>query len=64
MNRQQGLAMILGGRGDLAQIMGPDEELAHSVIAPVTLIACDPCASKPKCIERLPEYRAKANGED
>lgn len=31
LQRQQGLAMSLGGSGALAQVMGPDEELAEKI---------------------------------
>jgi hypothetical protein len=31
VQRQTGLAMMLGGNGELARVMGPDEEMAHKV---------------------------------
>ncbi len=41
--RQQGLTMMLGSAA-LASVMGPNEDLAMSVMEPVTLTVCEDCA--------------------
>ena len=49
LQRQQGLGMMLGGHGLLAQTMGPDENMTK-VLSDQTCMICDECM-----IERLPE---------
>lgn len=44
VQRQQGLAMMLGGNGALALAMGPDEEMTMPMMDPVTLTVCERCA--------------------
>jgi hypothetical protein len=41
--RQQGLAMLIGNAA-LAQVMGPDDELAKPIGDPVKLTVCEACA--------------------
>lgn len=43
VQRQTGLAMMLGGNAAIAAAMGPDEDLAK-VIYEVTLTVCEDCA--------------------
>jgi len=43
VQRQTGLAMMLGGNAAIAAAMGPDEDLA-AVIDEVTLTVCETCA--------------------
>ena len=57
-NRQQGLGMLLGGRGDLARVMGPDEDLARQVTAE-DLTVCEQCAMKPRSLFELAEAASK-----
>ena len=45
ISQQQGLAMMLGGRGDLAQIMGPDKDMAE-IITDVEITLCERCATE------------------
>lgn len=45
VGRQQGLTMFLGGRADLAQVMGPDEEMTIPLMDPVNLTVCEPCST-------------------
>lgn len=40
-DRQTGLAMLLGGNGRLAQVMGPDEDLAHTIDTTVNAVCFD-----------------------
>lgn len=56
LQRQQGLGMMLGGHGGLAMVMGPDEDMAQSLIDPVTLIVCQACEMKSHPIASLPEF--------
>lgn len=42
--RQTGLAVMLGGRGDLAHAMGPNEDMAKPMIDTVVLTVCETCA--------------------
>jgi hypothetical protein len=43
INRQQGLAMMMGGNGLLASVMGPDENMAHK-IGEWDLTFCSECS--------------------
>ncbi len=54
--RQQGLGMLLGGHGGLAQIMGPDEDLAVELLKPITLISCEPCSLDSRPLVQFPEF--------
>lgn len=45
LQRQQGLGMMLGGHGDLAMVMGPDEDMAEA-ITDVEITLCEECASR------------------
>lgn len=44
VKRQQGLTMMLNGHAALAAVMGRDEDMAESVMAPVTVTVCETCA--------------------
>jgi hypothetical protein len=46
--RQTGLGLMLGA--GLAQVMGPDEDMARPVMAPLLLTVCEACA----CTSELP----------
>lgn len=43
VQRQHGLEMMLGGAAGLAQIMGPDEDMAKPWTEPVTALICETC---------------------
>lgn len=45
IQRQQGLTMMLGNSAVLAQVMGPDEDMAKPVMDPVTLTVCESCGT-------------------
>lgn len=42
IHRQAGLEMMIGGQ--LAAVMGPDEDMASPITEPVKLILCEDCA--------------------
>lgn len=44
IQRQDGLAMVLGGNAALADVMGPDEDLTRPMQEPVTITLCQQCA--------------------
>jgi hypothetical protein len=56
MQRQHGLAAIVGS-AVLARAMGPDEELAKSVMDPVELTLCEECVLEPINIAALVEAK-------
>ena len=58
MRRQQGLGMMIGGQ--LAQVMGPDEDLAEK-ISETEITVCETCATKPEltCVAVLAERGEK-----
>ena len=45
VTRQQGLTMMLGGHGLLAQVMGPDEDMAE-IMSDVEVTICEDCCCK------------------
>lgn len=45
VQRQEGLAMMLGGNGFLASVMGPDEDMAK-IIDENEVTVCEDCAMK------------------
>ena len=55
LQRQQGLAMMLGGNAQLASIMGPDEDMTENV-GSSEFTVCDECAlEKQHCTAALLE---------
>ena len=44
LQRQQGLAMQLGGHAAPAAVMGPDEDMTMTMLGPVTITVCEMCA--------------------
>lgn len=44
VQRQTGLAMMLGGNAAIAGAMGPDEDMTTPMMDPVTLTVCERCA--------------------
>ncbi len=65
VQRQHGLEMSMGGdaMAGIAQIMGPDEDLAKRVGEPDTAIICDECAMDMTCLAEIHERIAKDQGE-
>ncbi len=47
VERQQGRAMMFNGNATLAYVMGPDEDMAKSMMKPVALTVCESCAFAP-----------------
>jgi len=47
VTRQGGLATFLGGNAQLAQVMGPDEEMTKPLLE-VSIVICELCGSKPE----------------
>jgi hypothetical protein len=54
LERQQGLAMIVGSAA-LAQVLGPDEDLATPVMDPVTVTICESCCTEPLILAAIAE---------
>lgn len=54
LQRQQGLAMMLGGSGLLAQVMGPDDDLANKITS-VEITVCENCAMRQSSVFELVE---------
>lgn len=50
VRRQDGLTAMLGGSVAIAAAMGPDEDMAKPLAAPVTITVCQHCA----CDNALP----------
>jgi hypothetical protein len=55
VQRQTGLAMMLGGHGGIAAAMGPDEEMTVPLMDPVTLTVCETCCTRSTCVAALAE---------
>ena len=53
VQRQQGLAMMLGGNGMLAGVMGPDEEMTKQPFKPDELTVCGACVVAETCVSAL-----------
>lgn len=62
IQRQQGLGMMLGGHGLLAQIMGSNEDLAE-VIGDSEIIVCANCESKHSIFYEILELGDKDKDE-
>jgi hypothetical protein len=44
IQRQQGLAMMLGGNALLAQVMGPNEDMTQPMMDTIEITLCEECA--------------------
>jgi hypothetical protein len=55
VQRQTGLAMMLGGHAGIAAAMGPDEEMTVPLMDPVTVTICDPCGTRSTMVAALAE---------
>ena len=55
IQRQDGLAALLGGNAALAAVMGADEEMARPMMEPVKITLCETCAMEEVCIAVLAE---------
>lgn len=58
VKRQTGLAMMLGS-AQLAQVMGPDEDMTMPLLEPVTITVCEDCSTKPACVASIAESATK-----
>jgi hypothetical protein len=57
LQRQNGLAMMLGGNGRLASVMGPDEEMTENLMNHAHAITiCENCSTEQICVAQLAEY--------
>lgn len=55
VRRQSGLAVAMG-HAVLAQVMGPDEDMAQPVMDKLTLVVCEDCSIKARhCVAALAE---------
>jgi len=63
LNRQQGLAMRLGGNAMLANVMGPNEEMTTPMMGPVVATVCENCCTKNVCIAQLAEQESEDEDE-
>lgn len=56
IQRQDGLAALLGGNSLLAGIMGPDNDMAEPMMDAITITVCESCAMEDQiCIAALAE---------
>ena len=46
VERQQGLTMMLSGSAVLAAVMGPNEDMAQSLMEPLVLTVCENCSTE------------------
>jgi hypothetical protein len=56
VRRQTGLAMAMGS-AELAQVMGPDEEMTMPLLEKITLSICELCGTADTMVARLVELR-------
>lgn len=54
IKRQQGLTMMLDGHALLAQVMGPDEDMAEKILE-TEITVCEKCAMDQTCVAALAE---------
>jgi hypothetical protein len=59
MQRQTGLAMMVGHAG-IAQMMGPDEDMAKPMMDPAVITVCENCCTASTCVAALAEQAPKA----
>lgn len=70
IQRRHGLAMMMGGAGALADVMGPNEDLSHGMGAESGLLCADCALTTPVAmvgelaVKRKEERRAKDQPED
>lgn len=61
LQRQNGLAMMLGGNGLLAAVMGPDEDMTENLMdAAREITICEGCGTESICVAQLAEYALPA----
>lgn len=61
LQRQHGLAMMLGGNGLLASVMGPDEDMTAELESGTVMI-CDSCACGPIVLAQIAENEEGQEG--
>lgn len=54
VNRQAGLEMMVGSPA-IANIMGPDEDLAQPIMEEIDVLVCEPCAYSPNLLAQIME---------
>jgi len=64
VQRQSGLAMMLGGNGLLAGVMGPDDDMTKSVMEPLKISICDECAMGQVVVAELAERHSDKEESD
>lgn len=55
LERQRGLEMMMGAAAPLAQIMGPNEDMAEKFGESVTVTLCETCSVRPVMVAALVE---------
>lgn len=60
LQRQSGLAVVLGGNGRLAHVMGPDEDMTN-VIETVEFTICENCSTEAICVAQQVEQATKGD---
>lgn len=55
---QAGLEMMLGNVR-LAQVMGPNADMTHTIMEPATITICERCSTADLCVAQLAEYASK-----
>jgi len=55
VNRAVGMELMMGGNAELANLMGPDEDLAVAVSNDHKVLICTPCALSPQGIAQIEE---------
>lgn len=63
MMRQNGLGMMLG-HGGLAEVMGPDEDMAKQIGKPVVFSVCQDCFIKPMNLAAKEEILSEDDSEE
>ena len=55
IQRQNGLAMMLGGNGVLASVMGANEDMTKPIMDKLTVMICDDCSCKDVVLAQIAE---------
>lgn len=56
LQRQTGLAMMMGGNGVLAYHMGANEDMTTPLMEAGKVMICEPCSTEPLCVAQLAEW--------
>ena len=63
IQRQNGLAMMLGGNGLLARVMGADEDMTKPIMDKLTVMICDDCSCKDVVLAQIAEDSGNEKGQ-